>query len=152
MELPKLTNDLVNKRRLQWVWVWVCKNTSKCLQSLEKIQDDTGIFFFQNGKEYECFLLRTSFTILISVYFPVFSVTQWCLVLCDPMDCSPQGSFIHKTSQARILEWAAISFSRVSSQPRDQTHVSCSSGIGRQILYHYGTREACSQNRDAQHT
>jgi len=44
------------------------------------------------------------------------------------MDCSPPGSSIHGTFQARILEWAAISFSRGSSQPRDQTQVSCTAG------------------------
>ena len=37
--------------------------------------------------------------------------------------------------QARILEQFAISFSRGSSQPRDRTHMSCISYIGRQILY-----------------
>ena len=31
--------------------------------------------------------------------------------LCDPMDCSPPGASVHGTSQARILEWVAISFS-----------------------------------------
>ena len=40
------------------------------------------------------------------------------------MDCSPPGSAVHGISQARILEWVAISFSRGSSRPRDQTHVS----------------------------
>ena len=40
------------------------------------------------------------------------------------MDCSLQGSSIHGIFQARILEWVAISFSRGSSQPRDQTQVS----------------------------
>ena len=40
---------------------------------------------------------------------------------CDPMDCSPPGSSVHGTSQARILEWVAISFSRGSSPPRDLT-------------------------------
>ena len=44
---------------------------------------------------------------------------------CDLMDCSPPGFFIHGISQARILEWVAISFSRETSQPRDQTWVSC---------------------------
>ena len=39
--------------------------------------------------------------------------------LCNPMDCSLPGSSIHRIFQARILEWVAISFSRVSSQPRD---------------------------------
>ena len=47
------------------------------------------------------------------------------------MDCSPPGSSVHGISQARILEWVAISFSRGSSRPRDGTYVSC---IGRQML------------------
>ena len=38
-----------------------------------------------------------------------------CLTLWDPMDYSPPGSSIHGISQARILEWAAIAFSRESS-------------------------------------
>ena len=46
---------------------------------------------------------------------------QLCLTLCDPMDCSPPGSSVHGILQARILEWVAISSSRGSSQPRDQT-------------------------------
>ena len=39
-------------------------------------------------------------------------VTQSCPALCDPMDCSPQGSSVHGIFQARIQEWAAISYSR----------------------------------------
>ena len=42
-------------------------------------------------------------------------------------------------SQARMLERVAISFSRGSSRPWDQTHISC---VGRRILYHWATREA----------
>ena len=38
-----------------------------------------------------------------------------CLTLCDPMDCSPPGSSVHRTSQARILEKLAIAYSRGSS-------------------------------------
>ena len=48
------------------------------------------------------------------------------------MDCRLPGSSVHGISQARILEWGAISFSRGSSQPRDWTCAPC---IGRQILY-----------------
>jgi len=44
------------------------------------------------------------------------------------LDCSPPGSSVNGILQARILEWVAISFSRGSSQPRDQTHVSCTVG------------------------
>ena len=47
---------------------------------------------------------------------------------CDPMDCNPPGSSVHDISQARILEWVAISFSRGSSQPRDLTCISCIAG------------------------
>ena len=44
------------------------------------------------------------------------------LTLCD---LRPPGSYVHGISQARILEWVAISFSRGSSQPRDRTLISC---------------------------
>ena len=53
---------------------------------------------------------------------------QSCLTLCYPMDCSPPGSSVHGIFLARILEWVAIYFSRGSSQPRDQTQVSCIAG------------------------
>ena len=58
----------------------------------------------------------------------VVLVAQLCPTLCDPMDCSPPGPSVHEIFQARILEWVAISFSRGSSQPRDQTRVSCTTG------------------------
>ena len=51
-------------------------------------------------------------------------VAKLCLNHCDPMDCSLLGSSIHEISQARILEWVAISFSTGISWPRDQTQVS----------------------------
>ena len=51
-------------------------------------------------------------------------VTQSCLTLCNPMDCSPSGFSMRGILQARILEWVAIPFSRGSSLPRDRTWVS----------------------------
>ena len=62
--------------------------------------------------------------------------------LCNTMSCSPPGSSVHGISQARKLEWIAISSSRGSSRPRDQTHVSCFSRTGRWVLYHWATWEA----------
>ena len=50
--------------------------------------------------------------------------------LGDPMDCSPLSSSVHGISQARMLEWVAISSSRGSSPPRDRTRVCC---VGRQV-------------------
>ena len=55
-------------------------------------------------------------------------VAQLFLTLGDPMNCSPPGSSVPGISQARILEWVAISSSRVSSQPRDWTQVSYIAG------------------------
>ena len=78
-------------------------------------------------------------------------IFKWCMcvlvaqsyrTLCDPMDYNPPGSSIHGIFPARILEWVAISYSRVSSRPRDQTHISCILCIGRWILYHWTTWEA----------
>ena len=64
-------------------------------------------------------------------------VGQLCLTLRDPKDCSPPGSSFHGIFQARILEWAAISSSRGSSQPRDLTHLYYVSCIGRWVFYQY---------------
>ena len=57
------------------------------------------------------------------------SISQPCPTLCNLIDCSPPGSSVHGSLQARILEWVAISSSRGSSR------VSCISCIGRWILY-----------------
>ena len=64
---------------------------------------------------------------------------QSCPTLGNNLDCSPPGSSVHGILQARLWEWVAISYSRESSQPRDQT---CISRIGRRILYHWATWEA----------
>ena len=47
-----------------------------------------------------------------------------CPTLCNPMDCSLTGSSVHGISQAKVLEWVAISFSQGSSWPRHRTQVS----------------------------
>ena len=63
---------------------------------------------------------------------------QSCPTLCNPMNCSPPGSSVHRALQARILEWVAMS-SRGSSRPRDQTWVSCTAGS---LFTIWATREA----------
>ena len=73
--------------------------------------------------------------VCVCVY--VCACAQLCLTLCDPMGYSPPASSVHGTLQTRILEWVAISFSRGSSQLRDQTLVSYT---GRRIVYHCTTR------------
>ena len=73
------------------------------------------------------------------IKYKICICAQSCPTLWDSMDCSLPGSSFHGISQARVLEWVAISFSRGSSLPRDQTHISC---IGRWVLYCWATREA----------
>ena len=66
-------------------------------------------------------ILHTNSPLYLYMYVYVYThcccciVAQSCPTLCDPMDCSPPGFSVHGISQARILEWVAISFSRGSS-------------------------------------
>ena len=60
---------------------------------------------------------------------------QSCLTPSRPTDCSLTGSSVHRTFQARVLEWVAISSSMESSRLRDWTLLSCVSCLGRWILY-----------------
>ena len=59
--------------------------------------------------------------------------------LCNTVDCSPPGSSVHGILQARILEWVAISFSRGSSRPTDQTQVSWIAGRHFNLWSHQGS-------------
>ena len=61
----------------------------------------------------------------------VSSIAQLSPTLCGPMDRSLQYSSVHGIFQAIILERVAISFSRAPSRPRDRTHTSFVSCIGR---------------------
>ena len=62
------------------------------------------------------------------IFVCVCLVTQSCLTLFDPLDCSLLGSFVHGILQVRILEGVIIPFSRGSSQPRDRTQISYIAG------------------------
>ena len=57
------------------------------------------------------FTSRSSREALQTPVVVVVLLAQSCLILCDPMDCSPLGSSVHGILQARILEWVAIPFS-----------------------------------------
>ena len=70
----------------------------------------------------------------IDMELHAWSVSQSCLSLCDPMDCSPPSSSVHGIPQTRTARWVAMPSSRGSSQLRDQTHVSCVSCFGKWVL------------------
>ena len=65
-------------------------------------------------------------------------VTRWCLTLCDPVDYSLPGSSVTGISQAGILEWVAIPYSRGSSWPGNGTHTACTAG---RFFYCWATGE-----------
>ena len=81
------------------------------------------------GPSFVCSLLVWWENIKVKV-----KVTQSCPTLCDPIDYT-----VHGILQARILQWVAFPFSRGSSQPRDQTQVSCIAG---RFFTSWATREA----------
>ena len=91
-----------------------------------------------------CIFFAGAFSLIVKV-----KVAQLCPTLCYPMYYSPPGSSIHGTLQARILEWVAISFSRGSSSPRDQTQVSHIAGG---FFTVWATREALLPYRLLQNT
>ena len=66
-------------------------------------------------------------------------VAKSCLTLVTPWTVACQALLSMKILQARILEWVAIFFSRESSQPRNQTPVSCIAG---RFFTNWATREA----------
>ena len=95
-----------------WMDGWMSSLTER--QICPKINDKSN-FYWSQVRDQSIFLLLLPFT-------------QSCPTLCDPMDSSLPGFTVHGIFQARILEWAAVSFSRESSQPRDRTRVSCLAG------------------------
>ena len=65
-------------------------------------------------------------------------VAQSCLTLCDPMDCSPPGSSLHRIFQARILEWVANSYSRGSCQTQvSNTRLFATEPPGKPLSFRY---------------
>ena len=99
------------------VTIWFCNHTP-------------GHIPWENHKQKDSDLLSNSKTPqIVLFYFLLFCccclVAQSLATLRGPMDCSPSGSSVHGILQARILECVAISSSKGSSWPRDQTWVSC---------------------------
>ena len=74
--------------------------------------DSTNLVDIFKCKEY--FSIAFSQALLIYESQVKVLVSQSCTTLCDPMDCNPPGSSVHGISQAKILEWVAISSSRGS--------------------------------------
>ena len=84
------------------------------------VLENNSIFSYKTNPECKIILYISNVCVCV--------LTQSCLPLCNPMDYSPPGSSVQGILQARILEWVATPFSKGSSQLKDQTRVSCTSG------------------------
>ena len=69
------------------------------------------LVFLKHSRHFQC-VGRTCQAPQRAEWVHACSVAQSCPTLCDPVDCSLQGSSVHGIFQARILEWVAISFSK----------------------------------------
>ena len=81
--------------------------------------------FVNSSNDLNTCLSYKGFLQLLQDYQHMCSVAQSCLTLWDPLDCSPPSPYVHRISQARILQWVAISCSRGSCWPRDQNLIAC---------------------------
>ena len=86
----------------------------------------SGISYLDYQCEKDYWIIRIINHQKSSLSFIVLGCVQ---LFCDPMDCSPLGSSVHGIFQAWILAWVAISSSRGSFWPRDQTCISCISTL-----------------------
>ena len=110
--------DMSPTIRMEEQWVWT----------------NPDLWWLGRRRSFYCPSQQTSILIQSCVGFSCmhYKLLQSCLILCEPMDCSPLGSSVNGVLQARILEKVAIPSSKGSSWPRDQTHVSYVSCIVKQ--------------------
>ena len=147
-----------NKNEIHYVKSRICK--SYCFIPKNNLYDASHVFMniFKQGSISR--IIKDSGHMLFGwilnppLLFNVHNLLKWkesevaqsCPILCNPMDCSLPGSSIHWILQAGILECIAISFSRGSFWPRDQTRVSCVSCICRWVLYQLSHRGSSKNN------
>ena len=127
-------------------WAWISIKLLKCkLVCLMKAEAHASLYSEyerRSGCPWFCLRLHSHLTRLDSVensekipflfsffFLGLTQSLQSCLTLCDPMDWSLPGSFVHGIFQGRILKWVVISSSRGSSKPRDWAPVFCVSCI-----------------------
>ena len=109
---------------LHWAWCLAPFFLESSVFITVIMQHSTHIYFPTPQTKKLCKLKSYASPRFVGSYAVLCLVTQLCLTLRDPMDCSLPGSSVHGILQARTLEWVAFPFSSGSSQHRDQTQVS----------------------------
>ena len=121
-------HGILQARTLGWVAAPFCRASSQP-REWAQIYHIAGRFFsIWATREDFC---KTDYVVLLDPEIVRKLVVRTTLyeLFCNPMDCSPLGSSVHGISQARILEWVAIPFSRGSFWHRDCTPITCVSCI-----------------------
>ena len=138
IKIKDLTQSISHNQ--DWLFLpWKLKVAYNLWISSTKICLILTFIFYQNVvlccifKDFKLFK-----SLLQIVLFVAVLVAKSCQTLLQPHELQPTRLLCPQIFQARILLWVVISSSRESSWPRDQIPVSC---IGRQILYHWATRE-----------
>ena len=127
--------NVAQKMLISLIIIYYVKSEfNECL-SLQSIleQLNAAILYIFHILYYINFILGTLYSL---GYFMLLLSHSVVSDSCDPIEYSLLGSSVHGIFQARILELVAISCSKGSSKPRDQTHISHISCTGRLILYH----------------
>ena len=112
-EQGNLGNEVRAQSNRQWVWsvLWAWEGDEMTKRKKKKktksSKADSSVCF-----TYSCLVAKSC-----PIFFFFFAT---------PKDYSPPGASVHGISQARILEWIAISFSRGPSRPRGGAGASCS--------------------------
>ena len=115
----------------------VCNNSSGDLITPWLSVHKKSVYWF-NELQMSAVCAGMCFMPRLQKWIRLFSILHACMLSHVWLSVTPSPGFsAHGIFQARILECVAISYSRGSSQPRDQTHNSCVSCIGRQGLYHW---------------
>ena len=134
--MDSLPAELPGKPSAIWNQIKIFEGSKQYFYFLQKFSESPTFFFFFCPKTMD-FLICTYVIFFFFFFFKSFlkvKFTQSCPTLCDPMDY-----IVHGILHTKILEWVALPFSRGSSQPRDQTQVSCIAG---RFLTSWATREA----------
>ena len=120
---------------LFFFYEWWCQTYTEVWRTVWETPYSVTCLHSQPSPSQSCVISLTTLRLRCT------DLLQSWLTLCDPVDCSLQGSSVHGILQARILEWIAMSSSRACSWPRDQPLISCISCIPVRLFIHWPTWE-----------